>query len=141
MPRLSVWLVRTALAFFAAGVTLGAAALAGKGFAAGPWVSRLVPIHAEFLLVGWTVQLVLGVAYWILPRLRTGAERGSPTPAWVAYGTLNAGILMTAFGGAFGAGTSWAATGRGLEVLAAATFVLQAWPRIRGSREGACAAT
>ena len=59
----------------------------------------------------------------------------------MAYGTLNAGIFMTAFGEAFGAGTSWAATGRGLEVLAAATFVLQAWPRIRGSREGACAAT
>ena len=78
MPRLSVWLVRTSLAFLAAGVSLGAAALAGKGLAAGPWVSRLVPIHAEFLLVGWTVQLVLGVAYWILPRLRHG--RGARQP-------------------------------------------------------------
>ena len=135
MPRLSVWLVRTALGFLAVGMSVGAVVLAAIGLGDAPWRARLVPVHAEFLLVGWTVQLVLGVAYWILPRNTTGPERGSPVAGWAAYAALNAGVVLAALGGALGSQvTLLAATGRAMEVLAAIAFVVQAWPRIRASR-------
>ena len=141
MPRLSVWLVRSALVFLAAGLTVGAAILAGRGLGAGPWLTRLIPLHAEFLLVGWTVQLVLGVAYWILPRLPAGAERGNPALGWVSYWVLNTGVLLAAAAGAARAPAPLGMAGRGLEMLAAAGFALQAWPRIRRAREVSCAGT
>ena len=135
MPRLSVWLVRTALGCLAIGMSVGAVVLAATGLGHAPWRARLVPVHAELLLVGWTVQLVLGVAYWILPRNAIGAERGDPGIGWAGYVALNAGVVLAALGGALGSrGSSVAAAGRGLEALAAVMFVAQAWPRIRRSR-------
>jgi heme/copper-type cytochrome/quinol oxidase subunit 1 len=131
-----VWFVRTALCFLVAGITAGATLLAGRGLGAGSWLTRLLPLHAEFLLVGWMVQLVLGVAYWILPRSRSGAERGHPALAWAAYGALNAGVMLAALGGVLAAAAPVLA-GRALEALAAGAFAVQAWPRIRRYRESA----
>ena len=134
MPRVSVWLVRTALAFLAAGFGVGAVLLAGRGLGAGSWLAPLLPIHAEFLLVGWTAQLVLGVVYWILPLVRTGSERGNPALAWTAYGAFNSGVLLAAVGGALGTPSPLAVIGRVLEALAAGALAVQAWPRIRRPR-------
>ena len=42
-----------------------------------PALWRLLPAHIELLLLGWTLNLALGMAYWILPRYKTGAPRGA----------------------------------------------------------------
>ena len=68
MTRLSVWPVRTALIYLAIGFLLGALMLFEKGARIDPALLRLLPMHVEFVLVGWTVQLAMGVAFWILPR-------------------------------------------------------------------------
>lgn len=138
MPRASVWLVRTALVFLGAGLTAGAVLLAGRGLEAGPWLARLLPVHAEFLLVGWTIQLVLGVAYWILPLVRDGAERGREGLTWAAYGAFNSGVLLAALGAALGAPPALTLGGRLLESVGAGALAIQAWPRIRRPREVGC---
>ena len=131
MPRLSVLMIRAALAYLAAGFVLGAVMLADRGLPLGVWVYRLRPIHIEFLLLGWTVQLAFGVAFWILPRFRSGAERGRASLAWAAFALLNAGVLGVAFGLAAGAPPVVGLLGRGAEGLAAAAFALHAWPRVK----------
>lgn len=136
MPRLSIWLVRTSLVYFALGVTLGAVLLAGRELADGPWVAQIRPLHAELLLYGWTLQLIMGVAYWILPRFRSGTERGHPLLPWAAYLLLNTGVLLAALGTAPGAGPSVILPGRILEILAAAAFVSHALPRIKAFGTG-----
>ncbi len=93
MPRLSAIFIRTALGYLAAGFTFGALMLFNKGVLLGPWVWRLLPLHIECVLVGWTVQLAMGVAFWILPRFGLGPRRGNESLAWVAYGLINAGVL------------------------------------------------
>jgi cbb3-type cytochrome oxidase subunit 1 len=135
VPRLSVWLVRTSLVYFGVGITLGAVLLAGRELADGPWVARLRPLHAELLLYGWTLQLIMGVAYWILPRFRSGIERGHPLLPWAAYWLLNIGVFLAALG-TTGAGPSVILLGRGLETLAAAAFVAHALPRIKAFGNG-----
>jgi cbb3-type cytochrome oxidase subunit 1 len=134
VPRLSVWLVRASLAYFGVGITLGAVLLAGRELADGPWVAQLRPLHAELLLYGWTLQLIMGVAYWILPRFPTGAERGHPLLPWAACGLLNLGVLVAALGTMPAAAPRAAAIllGRGLETLAVAAFIAHALPRIKG---------
>jgi hypothetical protein len=96
---------------------------------AGAW--RLLPAHIEFLLMGWTVQLALGVAYWILPRFALGAPRGDERPIWAAYVCLNAGVLLAGLGQALAAPGWVILMGRTAELLAAVLFASRAWPRIK----------
>lgn len=131
MPRLSVLMIRASLAYLAGGFFVGALMLANRGVPLGGWVYRLRPAHIEFLLLGWTVQLALGVAFWILPRFRSGRERGREELAWAAFVLLNAGVLGTAIGGATGAPGVVALLGRCAEGLAAGAFALHAWPRVK----------
>jgi cbb3-type cytochrome oxidase subunit 1 len=131
MPRLSVWMIRAALLALTAGATLGALLLAAPGIVG---LMRWRPLHAELLLVGWTVQLAFGVAYWILPRYRRGPERGHEALGWAAFALVNVGVLLVGLGRSAAGGEMWALAGRSAEGLAAAAFVAQAWPRVKPFR-------
>jgi cbb3-type cytochrome oxidase subunit 1 len=128
MPRASQWLIRTALVHLAIGCGLGAWILAAKaGFTEGRPL-RLVPLHAEMLVFGWMLQVVMGVAHWILPRR---ADRSPPAaPAWATWRLLNAGVLACAASHLLAA-TTLVSVGRTLEAAAVMVFVASAWPRVR----------
>ena len=99
MPRLSVWLIRTALVYLVLGFGLGAVMLAYKVTPFTPvLIARLRPLHVELLTLGWTMNLALGVAYWILPRRASDGERGSETAIALASVLLNVGVLSAGFG-------------------------------------------
>lgn len=131
MPRLSCWFVRAALAYLALGFTFGGLLLFNKGVELHPALWRLLPVHVEFVLLGWTVQLAMGVAFWILPRFPQGPERGNESPAWMAFGLLNAGVWLAGVGAALGAPEWVPLLGRAAEGVAAVAFVVHAWPRVR----------
>ena len=131
MPKLSVYFVRTALAYLALGFTLGAVMLAAPSLGFGVRLDRVLPLHNEFLLIGWMVQLALGVAFWILPRFRSGPERGRVDLAWLSYGLLNIGVILAAFGSTIGPDSLLPLLGHVGQVLAAGAFGLHAWPRIK----------
>ena len=130
MPRLSVWFVRASLIYLLAGFTLGALMLAQDGISYYPAIIAVLPIHMEFLLVGWLVQLALGVAFWIFPRFELGLphSRGNEKLIWVSFVLLNAGVLIVAL-------ELWIAAalliGRVLEVLAVLVYVLGSWRRVK----------
>jgi len=130
MPRLTVWMVRTALLYLGSGIAVGAVLLAAPGLSLRLEARPLRPLHIEFLLLGWTGNLVLGVAFWILPRL--GSEgRGRESLAWAAYWLLNLGVAAVGGGQALGLPGNVALLGRAAEGLAAAAFACHAWPRVR----------
>ncbi len=130
MPRLSVWFVRAALIALVAGTAIGGALLAVKGLPAAGGLIRLRPVHVELLLVGWLVNLVLGVAYWILPKHASGRERGHPAPAWAAVLLLNAGVPAAGCAALAGVPTLLLA-GRAAELAAVTCFVAHAWRRVK----------
>ena len=134
MPRVSVWFVRAALVHLIMGFTLGAVLLWHKAVPLdGPgWAMR--PAHIEFLLVGWTAQLALGVALWIFPRRRLGSEPyGPPSWAWTGFALLNAGVWLVAVGPLLpeAAGQVLASCGRMLEIAAVAACARNLWGRVR----------
>lgn len=132
MPRASAFLIRTALLHLLAGAVLGSLLLVAKGAPALALLSwRWRPVHVELLLVGFTLQLAFGVAFWILPR--DADRRPAAAPAWAVLGLLNAGVLLVALG-ALTRHPGLALPGRILEIAALATFAAHAWPRIRGVR-------
>ncbi len=106
--------------------------LANKGIPFASWVWQLLPLHIEFVLFGFVGQLVIGVAFWILPRF-TGGKRGNEMRYCVVILCLNLGLWL--------AGSSewlwfpgwFLLVGRVLEGLAAVLFVINSWPRVKPS--------
>jgi hypothetical protein len=131
VPKLSVWFVRTALCYLAIGFSVGAVLLANRGMPLGAPVARLLPLHIEFLLIGWMVQLALGVAFWILPRFRSGPERGRERLAWLSYGLLNLGVMAAAVAPLIELPPVVPLLGHAAQGLAAGAFALHAWPRVK----------
>lgn len=129
MPRASCWFVRAALIYLLIGFTLGALLLMNKALAWSPLLWLFLAAHIEFLVTGWTLLLVMGVAYWIPPRFQT--ERRRVALVWVAFGLVNLGVWAVALAPWSGSAQIWIAVGRSAEVTGAAAFAFHAWPRIK----------
>lgn len=128
MSRLSVWFVRASFLYLLAGLFFGGLMLAQKGIPFYAPVLHLLPLHMEFLLVGWLIQLAFGVAFWIIPRFSNGSARGPVRLVWLSFALLNAGILIAAMQYWFPIA---AVTGRAAEVGAAILFILGSWQRVK----------
>jgi hypothetical protein len=131
MTRLSVWTVRAALLYLGVGFLIGALMLTQKGLPFDPALLRMLPLHIEFVLIGWTLQLAMGVAFWILPRLRHEPRYGNQTFGWLALGFLNIGILCAGVGQWLNAPPVVFLLGRLAELAAGLLFVVYAWPRVK----------
>ena len=128
MPRLSVWFVRASFVHLLLGLFFGALILAQKGISFYPPIWNLFPLHVEFLLTGWLIQLAMGVAFWIIPRFSSGSPRGPVGLVWLSFAFLNAGILITALQHWF---PHALIIGRIAEVCAAILFVIGSWRRVK----------
>jgi hypothetical protein len=129
MPFLSVMFIVAAIVQFALGALLGAIVMIGRALGYYPAVSWLLPLHIEFMLIGWAVQLAMGVAYWVLPRHRSGPERGDDRVTMLAFGLVNAGVLLAGLAGV-AAFSRWAPLGHGLEILGGLAFGANMWHRL-----------
>jgi hypothetical protein len=135
MPRISIWATRIALSYFLIGFTFGAMLLVHKAMPLHPAIWSLLPLHIEFLLIGWVVQLVFAVGYWIFPRFKIEPKRGIPGLAWASLVLLNAGIGSVSMAGFMGQ-ASWLFIGRVLEVGAVLVFAAQLWFRAKPTETG-----
>jgi hypothetical protein len=122
------------LFYLAIGITFGALLLYHKGIPLHPLLWRLLPVHVEFLLFGWTVQLVMGVGFWIFPRF--WRSRGNEKPAWLAFGLINLGVWLAGVGPSLGAPPLTLLLGRLAETGAAIAFAAHAWSRIKPPGRG-----
>lgn len=130
MPKYSVWAMRASLIYFLVGITFGTFLLINKALPFYNQTWRLLPLHSEFLLIGWIVQLVFSVAFWIFPRFGVGPKRGRTIFAWVALGLLNVGVLIVSVANLI-LKTQWLLFGRILEALAVMVFAVYLWGRVK----------
>jgi len=130
MPTLSVLFLRAALLYLVFGFTFGALLLVDRAFPLHPSIWLLPPAHEEFVLVGWTVQMAMGVSFRMLPRFTADNSRGNEAATWLAFALLNLGVLSASLGPALGE-PGLMLLGRLAEVAGAASFVAHAWPRVK----------
>lgn len=94
---------------------------------------HLTALH--LLTVGWLLQLITGVAYWMFPRHRTDPPRGPSAPGWVGWALLNAGLCFRVVGESWRMGWNGPAWPLQLSALlqfaAVLLLVWLLWPRIR----------
>lgn len=130
MPKLSVWMVRASLLHMGIGFLFGATILYHKGIPLFDWTWFLLNPHIEAMIVGWTMQFVMGMGFWILPRFSREPRYGKTILGWWSFGLLNCGVLLTGLGGWFPT-SLLSLGGRLLSVAAVVLFVLMIWPRVK----------
>ncbi|PJF41060.1 MAG: hypothetical protein D6737_00475 [Chloroflexi bacterium] len=131
MPKLSVWLVRAALLHMGVGFLFGALILFHKGLPLYNWIWRLLNLHTELMIFGWTMQLVMGVAFFALPRLSGRDNRyGAEQLGWWSFYLLNGGVILTAFGRWFTINILML-SGRFFVLIAVMLYVRMIWPRVK----------
>lgn len=131
MPKLSVWLVRAALIHMAIGFFFGAMILHHKGIPIYDWTWKLLNPHIELMIFGWTMQFVMGVAFFALPRFSDRESRyGAVYLGWGSLVLLNVGVIVTAAAHWFAIG-GYALCGRVLVTLSVLLYVMMIWSRVK----------
>ena len=129
MPIISVWFIRCSLTYLGLGFTIGAVVLFNKAVPVIPSVWNFLPMHIEFLLLGFVLQLTMGVAFWIFPRLQTLTDRGDEKKAVLAFILLNVGIWICSLS-SFISLDQILLVGRLCQTGAVIFFILNLWPRV-----------
>lgn len=131
MPRLTVWMIRSALLNLGVGLTIGALILWSKGAPADvdPRIWLLRDTHIDLLLVGWLIQFALGMMVWIMPRFTAAPRYGNLNYGWWSWALLNGGVLLSIAGVWLGDG--WKLAGHGAELLGVLLFLLLIWRRVK----------
>lgn len=131
MPKLSVWMIRASLIYMGIGFLFGSLILHHKGIPIYPWTWKLLNPHIEIMIFGWTIQLVMGVAFAILPRFSDRENcYGAENLAWLSFYLINAGVALTAI-------ADWhvlnrlAFVGRLLILFAIVMFTIMIFPRVK----------
>jgi hypothetical protein len=130
VPKLSVWLVRASLIHMGIGFLFGALILHHKGIPIYSWSWRLLNPHIELMIFGWTMQFVMGIAFWILPRFSSDHRYGKVWLGWWSFSLLNLGIFLTATSIGFGL-ILVSLVGRLVVLSAVLLFVILIYPRVK----------
>jgi hypothetical protein len=133
MPLLSRYYVRSSLLCLLAGFTIGGLILSAKAGVVSPQVWLWFPAHTVLLLTGWLIQLALGVAYWIFPRLIL-TVRGRTAWAAASFIVMQSGLVFTCASLLqiwWPEAGNMLAVGVLLQAVAVLLFAIHAWPRVR----------
>ena len=140
MPTLTRWFLKTAMLYFLCGFVLGGVLLIALGWKHQPIFGVLQPVYWHLLMVGWLMQCIFGVAYWMFPSFSKEKPKRAETLGWFTYGALNLGLLLRAIVEPWHslspqAGVGWLLVPSAvLQVAAVWVFVVNTWGRIRGHR-------
>jgi hypothetical protein len=142
MPSLTRWYIKSALIYLTAALLL-ALVLALPVSANLPlFIRYLNPAYFHLFMVGWVTQMIFGVIYWMFPIITRAQPRGNARLGWASYALLNVGLLLRVVGEPLvgvhpAAGFGWLlAVSALLQWLAAVTFVILTWPRIKEKYRG-----
>jgi hypothetical protein len=130
--------IRAALIWFALGLVWAAAIMLIKVADRAELRHAFITAHTHMLLVGFFLNIVMGVAFWMFPR--PADKRLNEPLAVVAYMLLNVGLALRV-------GSEWAqeeyqgqvygvilGTAGVLQALGGLLFLGVIWPRVRAVR-------
>lgn len=130
MPLVSRIAIRMAFGWLIVGFGTGTALAAARGGFLPAAIYAAFELHTGALLIGFFVQLVIGVAFWMFPKHGSGAARGNEQVVVAGIVLLN--LALVARVAASVAASSRGATTAGAGIaLAVAICATQLWPRVK----------
>jgi hypothetical protein len=151
MPTQARWFVKAGLIYLAVTFVAGAWLLMLEALdRPAPYVFAIE--HAHLGMVGWLVNIVMGIALWMLPlnRERFPCAQGRYPGSWgvACFALLNGGLIVRIFaepwftlGGHAPLAAALLIVSAIAQPLAVAIFVAIAWQRVRGPRVPATSAS
>ncbi len=134
MPALSRWLVKSGFCCLALALLVEGLLARPRSLLSGLPDAALQLGAIHLLTVGWLLQLITGVAFWMFPRHPTRPPRGDARLGWAGFALLNTGLLLRLIGepwiGMGGPGWPLLLSAL-LQFLAIVLIVGLLWPRIR----------
>jgi hypothetical protein len=141
MPLLTRTFIKAGLIYFMIALFAGAL-MAARPFMGLPgwldeWLVALRPVYLHLLMVGWVLQLIMGVVYWMFPKYSKEQPRGSEFLGWAVFGTLNIGLILRTVGEPLLAvrpdlQVGWMlAASAVLHLLAGWGFIVNTWNRVK----------
>lgn len=137
MPTLTRYYIKAGLIYFVVALSL-AVALAARPYLRLPEsFVAFSPVYLHLLMVGWVTQLILGVVYWMFPKYSKEYPRGSERLGWLAFGLLNAGLILRVLGEPMavvnpGAAGGWMLALSALfQLIAGWAVVINTWGRVK----------
>lgn len=98
MPTLSRWFIKIGLVYFVVGLLMSVIVLVQPVMGWSNSLQTLRPVYLHFLFIGWVTQIIIGVGYWMFPKLSKDNPRGSERLGWVILVALNLGLVLRAIG-------------------------------------------
>lgn len=124
-------MIRASLIHMGVGFLFGTLILLHKGIPISTQIWRLLSHHIELIIFGWTIQLVMGVAFFILPRFSHRENRyGAVHLGWWSFYLLNGGVLLTTLAQGFVV-ESTVLLGRLLTLSGILAYLVMIWPRVK----------
>ncbi len=139
MPRLSRFFIKTGMIFFVCSLLLllwtAVADMLPEVGRGGRWM----PVFWHMLMVGWITQIIMGVSYWMFPKISRDNHYGPAWVGWSCYGLLNVGLILRVVTEPWlstpGAVQTAAVAGSALmQWIAGVLYIFMAWSRVRGRR-------
>ena len=102
------WLIRASIINIMAGILLGLYLYAWPYWPA----PRLAPyavvrtVHVHLILLGGVIQMIMGVALWMFPRMKKSPHYTAPTQGTLLFVLFNSGILLRSSGELMGQSNS-----------------------------------
>jgi hypothetical protein len=128
MPTVSIVFIRWSLIQLGILSTLGSILLISKATGEYSWWWQFRAIHSEGMWIGWILNLVLGTAWWIMPkRLDFPDKYGFGWIAWLSFGFAQVDWLYRIFIDANVAPIFIRLT----PFFAMLCFVIGIWPRLK----------
>jgi hypothetical protein len=97
MPTLTRWFIKTGLVYFVLAIVVALLMQAQPVLELAASWAMLQPVYFHMFMVGWVLQVIIGVSYWFFPRL---ADRslGNENLGWLVFIWLNTGLLLRVIG-------------------------------------------
>lgn len=136
MPTVSRIFVKVSFFWLVCALSVGL----GMTFGGPAMLAVLLPTHLHLFVVGWVTHMIFGVALWLFPKYTKEKPRGSDALSWACLATLNLGLVLRAL--AEPAPIYWPSFpwqpalvfSAILQWLAGLAFVINVWPRVKGTR-------
>ena len=137
MPSLTRWYLKSALLYLAVALFLSLLLALPNSINLPTFIRLMNPAFFHLFLVGWVTQIIFGVIYWMFPKYSKERPRGHDSLNWIAYWTLNIGLILRAIaeplqasqvGNLFGALLVASAI---LQWLAGIAFIANTWQRVK----------
>lgn len=137
MPSITRLFIKTSLLYLVAAFLAGLLLTLRAMVTLPAVVDGLSPVYFHLFMVGWVMQLIVGVAYWMFPKWSKLLPRGHDALALATYWLLNLGLVLRVIAEPAQVMNTWPGWGwlivlsATLQWLAGLAFVANTWPRVK----------